>query len=185
MPVICSSTKRQRLCVCVCVRACVCACVRARARVCERVCVCVCECVFVSGFICYINISLVPKASNDIIILMLILHSRRYYTHGALCFMKYKEIQCSKYCIHLLLFSRHILCMCNYPEHQDPIILASVSARVTVSFPIPAMALVYHWRELPQVSFLSRQKYAFCKSMRTTKLLSRQNYVYSDKIFLS
>ena len=49
---------------------------------------------------------------------------------------------------------------------------------------------MYHWRELPQASFLSRQK--FCRyrdkhvSFGPTKLcLPRQNYVYRDKIFLS
>ena len=35
---------------------------------------------------------------------------------------------------------------------------------------------VYHWRELPQVSFLSRQNTSFVDKV-ATKLLSRQNYV--------
>ena len=37
--------------------------------------------------------------------------------------------------------------------------------------------VVYHWRELPQVSFLSRQK--FCHN--TSKLLSRQTYFVMTK----
>ena len=45
-----------------------------------------------------------------------------------------------------------------------------------VSSPVPPSHF-YHWRELPQVSFLSRQKYACCdKTFVATKLcLSQQN----------
>ena len=46
-------------------------------------------------------------------------------------------------------------------------------------------AWVYHWRDLPQVSFLSWQKFCLCcdKSMLVvTKVLSWQNYVYRNKI---
>ena len=52
---------------------------------------------------------------------------------------------------------------------------------------------VYRWRELPQVPFLSRQQFCHDKHVScreksmflATKLLSRQNYVSCDKIFLS
>ena len=45
----------------------------------------------------------------------------------------------------------------------------------------------YHWRELPQVSFLSRQKLCCCnRSMLVaTKLSSRKNYVCRDKYFFT
>ena len=51
----------------------------------------------------------------------------------------------------------------------------------------------YYWREVPQVSFLSRQtcvcrdKKGFCrhKSICRDKSIVRQNYVCRDKIFLS
>ena len=59
---------------------------------------------------------------------------------------------------------------------------------------------LYYWRELPQVLFLSRQKFCrykhvfvetkhvFCRDksmLAVTKLLSRQNHVCRDKICLS
>ena len=47
-----------------------------------------------------------------------------------------------------------------------------------------------HWRELPQVSFLSRQIFyhVFCSDknmLAATKRLSRQNYVCRNKIFVA
>ena len=53
----------------------------------------------------------------------------------------------------------------------------------------PTTYHLYHWRELPQVSFLSRQM--FCRGTRlfvsmfaVTKLLSQQNYVSRQNIFV-
>ena len=42
--------------------------------------------------------------------------------------------------------------------------------------------IIYHWRELPQVSFLSRQT-RVCWDK--TRLLSRQNYACRDKTFVA
>ena len=44
---------------------------------------------------------------------------------------------------------------------------------------VPGFLLDYHWRELPQVSVLSRQKTCF---VATKVSLSRQNYVCHGKI---
>ena len=45
-------------------------------------------------------------------------------------------------------------------------------------------ALMYHWRKLPQVVFLSRQICTrVCRDK--TRLLSRQNYAYCDKTFVA
>ena len=118
---------------------------------------------------------LVPKTSNNYSCLFCTI----VIIHTALCASaKYGEIQRNKYYMHLLLFSQHIPCMCSYPEHQDPIILASVWAPMTVSFQIPAMALR---RKLPQISFLSRQNTSFVVRI---KIFSRQIFV-ATKIILS
>ena len=116
---------------------------------------------------------LVPKTSNNYSCLFCTI----VIIHTALCASaKYGEIQRNKYYMHLLLFSQHIPGMCSYPEHQDPIILASVWAPVTVSFQIPAMALR---RKLPQISFLSRQNTSF---VATKVCVPPQNLCLSREI---
>ena len=50
------------------------------------------------------------------------------------------------------------------------------------------VAALYHWRELPKVSFLSGQKHICCRNktfVTTNTCLSRQNYVCRDKSFVA
>ena len=75
------------------------------------------------------------------------------------------------------------------PRHDKrwPICLAVTPTRQTTGRERGrAMVRKYHWRELPQVSFLSRQK--FCRRTRVcrdkTRLLSRQKYACRDKTFV-
>ena len=56
-------------------------------------------------------------------------------------------------------------------------VVAKLQALVYDTLP-PTTAVFYHWRELPQLSFLSRQK--FC---RDKHVLSRQKYFVATKIF--
>ena len=54
---------------------------------------------------------------------------------------------------------------------------------------VPVMvAVFYHWRELPQVAFLSRQKHIFCRDKSTlvaTKYLSRDKTFVATHLILS
>ena len=68
--------------------------------------------------------------------------------------------------------------ICSSARKATHVIVGVWNARSAVN-----KALEYHWRQLPQVLFLSRQNFVTCLSRQNTKLcLSRQNIFIATKL---
>ena len=141
------------------VSACVCACMRVCMHVCVSVHVCVCVCV----------------------------HSIKHYYYTITCPPTTSSATDVRFCTAA---KARTLRPCTskatstapaiHPTSPLPAALPSSDVSVGKRGRMRQLSLYYHWRELPQVSFLSRQIRRLCRD-KSMLVLSRQNYVCGDK----